>query len=567
MVGHRFVQAASSAGSPSATTSSCSARSRGPRTTGSRSPPSSRARAPRSCRCSPRARYDDPACELRARHRRSRHRPRGPEGHRSATARSMDVRRAGAGHRAAPVRAAGARATTPTAASSTAPSRTSRRSARPRAGATVGVVIGGGLLGLEAANALRQLGLETHVVEFAPRLMPVQVDEAGGASCPAHRGARPDRPHRRAHDRGASATSGEVTGLALERRARIDADVVVFSAGIRPRDELARDCRPRRRRARRHPGRRAVPHHATRTSSRSASARRRAAGCTAWSPPATRWPRSSSTRCSAAPGAFDGADMSTKLKLLGVDVAASATRSPPPRARSSSSTPTRWPASTRSSSSAEDGQRLLGGILVGDASAYGMLRPMVASGLALPGQPGGADPPGRAAAARRSACPTRRVVCSCNNVTKGDDLRAVDDGRATTSPASSARRPAPPAAPACRWSRSSSTSTSRPPGRVVDRGICEHFALTRQELFDLVAVHGYTTLRRDRRGARHAAAAATSASRPSPRSWPACSTATSSSERRRACRTPTTTSSPTSSATAPTRSSRGSPAARSRPRS
>ena len=45
----------------------------------------------------------------------------------------------------------------------------------------IGVVVGGGLLGLEAANALRNLGLETHVVEFAPRLMPVQLDESGGA--------------------------------------------------------------------------------------------------------------------------------------------------------------------------------------------------------------------------------------------------------------------------------------------------------------------------------------------------------------------------------------------------
>ena len=40
-------------------------------------------------------------------------------------------------------------------------------------------VIGGGLLGLEAAKAVRDLGLETHVVEFAPRLMPRQVDDAG----------------------------------------------------------------------------------------------------------------------------------------------------------------------------------------------------------------------------------------------------------------------------------------------------------------------------------------------------------------------------------------------------
>jgi len=49
------------------------------------------------------------------------------------------------------------------------------------AGCREGAVVGGGLLGLEAANALRCLGLETHVVEFAPRLMPMQVDDGGGS--------------------------------------------------------------------------------------------------------------------------------------------------------------------------------------------------------------------------------------------------------------------------------------------------------------------------------------------------------------------------------------------------
>jgi nitrite reductase (NADH) large subunit len=43
-----------------------------------------------------------------------------------------------------------------------------------------GVVVGGGLLGLECAKALRDMGLDTHVVEFAPRLMAVQVDDGGG---------------------------------------------------------------------------------------------------------------------------------------------------------------------------------------------------------------------------------------------------------------------------------------------------------------------------------------------------------------------------------------------------
>jgi nitrite reductase (NADH) large subunit len=47
-------------------------------------------------------------------------------------------------------------------------------------GAKTGAVLGGGLLGLEAAKALLDLGIpDTHVIEFAPRLMPRQVDSAG----------------------------------------------------------------------------------------------------------------------------------------------------------------------------------------------------------------------------------------------------------------------------------------------------------------------------------------------------------------------------------------------------
>ncbi|MDU6109668.1 MAG: FAD-dependent oxidoreductase, partial [Klebsiella pneumoniae] len=55
------------------------------------------------------------------------------------------------------------------------------RIAAHAAAAKSGVVIGGGLLGLEAANALKQLGLETQVVEFAPNLMAVQLDNGGAA--------------------------------------------------------------------------------------------------------------------------------------------------------------------------------------------------------------------------------------------------------------------------------------------------------------------------------------------------------------------------------------------------
>ena len=126
-------------------------------------------------------------------------------------------------------------------------------------GARTGAVIGGGLLGLEAANALRGLGLDTHVVEMAPRLMAVQVDDAGGATLArhveelgltVHTGAVTER----------ILGDGRVTGLALRDAEPLDLDLVVFSAGIRPRDALARAAGLDARRARRRAGRRAVPH-------------------------------------------------------------------------------------------------------------------------------------------------------------------------------------------------------------------------------------------------------------------------------------------------------------------
>lgn len=105
-----------------------------------------------------------------------------------------------------------------------------------------GVVIGGGLLGLEAANALRSLGLETHVVEFAPRLMPVQLDTEGGAALRARIEALGVCVHT------GKATQAIVDGEAHRYRMQfaddtfLETDLIVFSAGIRPQDQLARQC-------------------------------------------------------------------------------------------------------------------------------------------------------------------------------------------------------------------------------------------------------------------------------------------------------------------------------------
>ncbi|EGR1597640.1 TPA: nitrite reductase large subunit NirB [Vibrio parahaemolyticus] len=106
-------------------------------------------------------------------------------------------------------------------------------------GARTGAVIGGGLLGLEAANALKLLGLETHVIEFAPRLMPVQLDDGAGLvlkekiealGLTVHTSTGTDR-----------ICDGETAKhrMVFKDKDPLEVDVIVFSAGIRPQDAVA----------------------------------------------------------------------------------------------------------------------------------------------------------------------------------------------------------------------------------------------------------------------------------------------------------------------------------------
>ena len=220
-------------------------------------------------------------------------------------------------------------ARTARAASSTAPSRTCSPSRSTRRHARTGVVVGGGLLGLEAAGALKGLGLPPTSWSSAPRLMALQVDEGGGAALRRTVEGMGLSVHTGVGGKEIVADeAGAVTAMGLSDGSRIDTDLVVFSAGVRPRDQLARGLRAAGRRARRHRRRRAVPHRSTPPSTRSASARwPRTAGSTGWSRRATTWPewrpapRRAARRRTGARTGFTGADLSTKLKLLGVDVA------------------------------------------------------------------------------------------------------------------------------------------------------------------------------------------------------------------------------------------------------
>ena len=272
-------------------------------------------------------------------------------------------------------------------------------------GARTGAVIGGGLLGLEAANALRGLGLDTHVVEMAPRLMAVQIDDAGGATLARHVEALGLTVHTGAMTEQILG-DGHVTGLALRDAEPLDLDLVVFSAGIRPRDALARSA-----------GLALAERGGVLVDERCRTSDPNVWAIGECAAPAGRMYGLVAPGYAMAevvvdailggPGTFDGADMSTKLKLLGVDVASFGDAFATTEGALELVFADAVTGVYKKLVVSEDGTRLLGGVLVGDASAYGVLRPMVSSGHPAAGQPRGADPPDRAAAASRSAAAGR----------------------------------------------------------------------------------------------------------------------------------------------------------------
>ena len=105
-------------------------------------------------------------------------------------------------------------------------------------GAQEVVLIGGGLLGLEAGNAVRKLGKRVMVVEFFPRLLPRQLDVDGakrlqgimeGMGFSFRLGAKTQEIDGK----------GQVNGVLLEGGERLPAEMVIISAGVRPNLDLA----------------------------------------------------------------------------------------------------------------------------------------------------------------------------------------------------------------------------------------------------------------------------------------------------------------------------------------
>ncbi|WP_024793393.1 nitrite reductase large subunit NirB [Tomitella biformata] len=341
----------------------------------------------------------------------------------------------------------------------------------------VGVVVGGGLLGLEAANALMLLGLKAHVVEHNPRLLPMQVDEGGGALL-----------KKLVTDLGLTVHTGVGTTelSALEKGVRVelsdgttlDAALLVFSAGIRPRDELARAAGlPLGERGG------VLTDLSCRTEDPDVWAIGECAAvdgrCYGLVAPGYTTAEIVADRLLGGEAVFPGADLSTKLKLMGVDVASFGDAQGQTPGALSVVLSDAAKGTYAKLVVTDDAKTLLGGILVGDASAYPTLRPLV--GRALPGDPAALiSPAGEKLGA--GALPDDAEVCSCNAVTKGDICAAIAAGACDLA----AIKGCTGAGTTCGGCLPTVKDILEQSGVVMSKALCEHFPQSRVELFDIV---------------------------------------------------------------------------------
>ncbi len=351
-------------------------------------------------------------------------------------------------------------------------------------------VIGGGLLGLEAAKAAYDLGLETHVVEFAPRLMPRQIDDAGSRILVQKIEALGVAVHL---NKATAEVLGDnaVTGMKFQDGESLDVDMIIVSAGIRPRDDLARECGIE-------VGERGgvAVNHLLQTSDPSIYAIGEVAlhegmiyGLVA---PGYEMADIVATNLTGGEAQFTGADLSTKLKLMGIDVASFGDY----EAGSDRAQPLSWEdpftGIYKKLLFNPDGTHLLGGVLVGDASDYGPLSTMARSGEPLPCKPhelivGSANGSGAMALGGVEAMPESAQICSCNNVTKGAICRAIQEDELTEL---GKVKIATKAGTSCGGCMPLVTdlfnAAMAAAGIVVSHHMCEHFSYSRTEMFALI---------------------------------------------------------------------------------
>jgi len=359
-----------------------------------------------------------------------------------------------------------------------------------------GVVVGGGLLGLEAANALRQLGLDTHVVEFAPRLMPVQLDELGAAMLRRKIEALGVSVHTGYQTR--CIVAGESHRLRMEFAGHdaLDTDVIVFSAGIRPRDELGRQAGLTI-------GARGGIGIDTQCRSSDehiycigevAALEGKTFGLVA---PGYQMARVVAQVLNGEAANFTEPQLDTRLKLLGVDVASLGdAHAQTPGAQCFTFTDGRAQVYKKLVTDAQC-KRVLGAVLVGSIDEFPTLAQMMAQSMALPAQPESLILPATAgssvAGSGLAALPAAAQICSCHNVSKGAICSAIDTGAHTVGDLKACTRAATGCGGCAPLVKQVLEFELKQRGVAVRKYLCEHFSYSRQELYHLVRIGAIRT--------------------------------------------------------------------------
>jgi len=355
-------------------------------------------------------------------------------------------------------------------------------------------VLGGGLLGLEAAKALLDLGLETHVVEFAQRLMPRQIDEAGSVVL-AYRLSQLGLTIHTGKSAKKIAGNGKIEALEFADGSALSVEMLVISAGIRPRDELAKSCGLEV-----HERGGILVDNYLRTNDEHIFAIGEVAV------------HNDMVYGLIAPGydmadivvkhllddssrQFIGFDMSTKLKLIGVDVGSFGD----PFGETPGSIPIAFQDKRngvyKRINISEDGKYLLGGILIGDASQYNLFHQMMVNKIPLPSQPEtliiGLQGKAEEGAGVKSL-PGTAQICSCENVSKGDlvfqvtekGVTSIDELKKNTKACTGCGGCTPMVNDILKFTLESL-------GHRIKKRLCEHFDYSRQELYDIIKVRGF----------------------------------------------------------------------------
>ncbi len=367
----------------------------------------------------------------------------------------------------------------------------------------IGTVVGGGLLGLEAAKALKDLGLVTHVVEFAPRLMAVQIDDLGGRLLRRKIEQLGVTVHTQKNTkeiidcpRDGAGIDGETTHhrMVFADGGHLDTDLILFSAGIRPRDELARGAGLLIGER----GGICIDNHC-RTSDASVYA---IGECALWEKkiyglvaPGYQMAEIAAKAVSGnTEVTFLGADMSTKLKLMGVDVASIGD------AHAATPDALNYVFSDEVAGIykklvvSADSKTLLGAVLVGEAEDYGNLLQFALNAIELPAHPEELILPAREGAAKKGLgvdlLPASATICSCNNVSKGAICTAIDAGNTSIGALKKCTKAGTTCGGCAPLVKQVLDAELRSRGVTVDNHLCEHFKHSRQGLFHLVKIDG-----------------------------------------------------------------------------